>query len=48
MYTCRLKGRIAELEEAAVARQWHCKQVSTATNMPATTEQPQEEVFSVQ
>jgi hypothetical protein len=45
--TLRLKARILEIEEAAVARQRRLKQVSSATNKHATTEELLEAVFSI-
>jgi hypothetical protein len=38
---------MVEQEDAAVARQWNCKQISAATNKHVTTEELLEIVFYV-
>lgn len=47
MKTNEVKKGIAELEEAAIARQWLSKRASLAVDTDATIEEPWEVVFSM-
>jgi hypothetical protein len=42
------ESRTVEPKEMAIARQQQCKHAPAVTNMQATTEEPQEAVFSIQ